>query len=185
MQFGIRKLEIEPSMLGVLARELNLKEGDDIYECIPREARVLELPRDVAIVSIATDRSTDRVVLVMASLSWQGIGNLELWEPDADNPDVPSIHVCREVKSPDDEDGTDVEVTTYPVGEERLEQDYTYHAPTGNDQILRYKLLRDQARTMASNVMQFTPASREQSLALTRIEEAVMWANAAIARNEH
>jgi len=29
-----------------------------------------------------------------------------------------------------------------------------------------------------------TPESREQSLAITALEEAVMWANAAIARRE-
>jgi hypothetical protein len=76
------------------------------------------------------------------------------------------------------------DVITYPIDDARLEQAFTYHPPAGDDQVARYNLLRDQARTMASNVMQFTQSSREQSLALTKIEEAVMWANAAIARNE-
>jgi hypothetical protein len=32
--------------------------------------------------------------------------------------------------------------------------------------------------------VEHTPESREQSLALTNLEQAVMWANAAIARRE-
>ena len=37
---------------------------------------------------------------------------------------------------------------------------------------------------MAEEIVKHTPPSREQSLALTALEECVMWANAAIARNE-
>lgn len=33
-------------------------------------------------------------------------------------------------------------------------------------------------------IAEFTPTSREQELALTKLEEAIMWANASIARNE-
>lgn len=37
---------------------------------------------------------------------------------------------------------------------------------------------------MALAVMQVAPEGRERSLALTKIEEAVMWANTGIAREE-
>ncbi len=37
---------------------------------------------------------------------------------------------------------------------------------------------------LAQYVLALTPESREQSLAVTKLEEAMMWANAAIARNE-
>jgi len=37
---------------------------------------------------------------------------------------------------------------------------------------------------MTVKVLQVAPDSRERSLALTKIEEAVFWANAAIAREE-
>jgi len=66
---------------------------------------------------------------------------------------------------------------------ERIDRDFTYHTPKG-DQPERYKFLRDEARVLAINICKLTPPSREQSLALTHLEEAIFWANAAIARNE-
>lgn len=64
-----------------------------------------------------------------------------------------------------------------------LEKKFTYHPPKG-DQIPRYTAIRDAAKELAYLVLENTPPSREQSLFLTKLEEAVMWANAAIARNE-
>ena len=64
-----------------------------------------------------------------------------------------------------------------------LTKRFTYHAPKG-DQAERYADLRDRAHNLANAIVNFTPASREQSLAITALEEAVFWANAAIARNE-
>ncbi len=66
---------------------------------------------------------------------------------------------------------------------EKLEKDFTYHAPKG-DQIPRYQAIRDQAKQFAAYILDATIPSREQSLALTKLEEVVFWANAAIARNE-
>lgn len=40
------------------------------------------------------------------------------------------------------------------------------------------------AKELAYMICQNTPTSREQSLALTNLEQAIFWANAAIARNE-
>jgi len=40
------------------------------------------------------------------------------------------------------------------------------------------------AKIFAQELCRFCPDSRERSLALTKLEEAVSWANAAIARNE-
>lgn len=65
----------------------------------------------------------------------------------------------------------------------RIERDFKYHPPK-NDQTERYTALRSSARVLAEQIAKYTPASREQSLALTNLEQAVMWANAAIARNE-
>jgi len=60
---------------------------------------------------------------------------------------------------------------------------FCYHAPRF-DQTHRYYSLREAAKSLAQYILDLTPPSREQSLALTKLEEAVMWANAAIARNE-
>jgi hypothetical protein len=65
----------------------------------------------------------------------------------------------------------------------RVERDFTYHAPKG-DQPARYEAVRAKAKELAVLIIETTPESREQSSALTRLEEAVMHANAAIARNE-
>lgn len=65
----------------------------------------------------------------------------------------------------------------------QLQKAFTYHPPHG-DQAERYLLLRDSARALATEIAQTTPESREQSIALTKLEECVMFANAAIARNE-
>jgi len=65
----------------------------------------------------------------------------------------------------------------------RIENDFTYHSPK-DDQPERYVYIRDLAKALALTTIQETPESREQSLALTSLEEYVFWANAAIARNE-
>lgn len=60
---------------------------------------------------------------------------------------------------------------------------FTYHPPKG-DQADRYELIRANARGLANLICEVTPTSREKALALTKLDEAVMWANAVIARNE-
>ena len=60
---------------------------------------------------------------------------------------------------------------------------FTYHPPTGT-QPDRYREIRDTAARFADLIVTSTPTSREQALALTSLEQAVMWANAAIARRE-
>jgi hypothetical protein len=65
----------------------------------------------------------------------------------------------------------------------RVNNDFTYHAPHPY-QIGRYAALREAGRLLAIKIVENTPISREQSLALTNLEQAIMFANAAIARNE-
>ena len=64
-----------------------------------------------------------------------------------------------------------------------IENNFTYHKPFGT-QPQRYEQVRAKAKEYAEYLVSNTPVSREQSLALTKLEEAVFWANAAIARNE-
>lgn len=64
-----------------------------------------------------------------------------------------------------------------------IENRFTYHKPI-EGQPARYELLRASAKKFALEIVANSPPSREQSLALTKLEEAMMWANAAIARNE-
>jgi len=67
--------------------------------------------------------------------------------------------------------------------EAELDNRFTYHPPKG-DQAIRYEAIRAQARDFAAFLDKKVPDSREKSLAMTHLEDAVMWANAAIARNE-
>lgn len=60
---------------------------------------------------------------------------------------------------------------------------FTYHAPK-QDQIPRYTELRETVFALAMGLCQTCPQSRELSVALTKLDEVVMWANAAIARRE-
>lgn len=66
---------------------------------------------------------------------------------------------------------------------EELETRFTYHAPKDN-QPIRYTIIRAEAKRFADLCDELCPNSSEKSLAFTKLEEAVMWANAAIARNE-
>jgi hypothetical protein len=60
---------------------------------------------------------------------------------------------------------------------------FTYHPPFG-DQPQRYEDIRRNAYSLAGFILASCPDSRELSLALTKLEECVFWANASIARNE-
>ena len=59
---------------------------------------------------------------------------------------------------------------------------FTYHPPSP-EQIPVYQEIRNTGHEFARLISVYATDSRELSLALTAIEEAVMWANAAIARN--
>lgn len=64
-----------------------------------------------------------------------------------------------------------------------IEKNFTYHAPKG-DQPERYTKIRGKAKELAELLDESCPDSREKSLAFTKLDEVVMWANASIARNE-
>ena len=66
---------------------------------------------------------------------------------------------------------------------EQIEKSFTYHLPEP-EQAERYVTIRSVAKEFAYLIGGLTPQSREQSLAITKLEEVVFWANAAIARNE-
>ncbi len=64
-----------------------------------------------------------------------------------------------------------------------LENRFTYHAPHA-DQLPRYAAIRAVGKELAKLVMRYCPVSRERGIALDKIQEATMWANAAIACGE-
>ena len=64
-----------------------------------------------------------------------------------------------------------------------IEKRFTYHAPKAG-QPEKYVSIRNLAKDLAYLVDQLCPESREKSTSLTKLDEVVMFANAAIARNE-
>jgi hypothetical protein len=63
-----------------------------------------------------------------------------------------------------------------------LDNIYKYHAPK-EGQPEKYENIRGTAKEYAKKISEICPQSRELSCALTKLEEVVFWANAAVARN--
>lgn len=63
-----------------------------------------------------------------------------------------------------------------------IENNFMYHQPK-EDQNEKYEEIRNKAKELAYLIDDICPSSREKSLAFTKLEESVMWANASIARN--
>ena len=66
---------------------------------------------------------------------------------------------------------------------ETIENNFSYHIPK-DGQSERYNQLRDKAKELAYLMSEVCPNSRERALAMTKLEECSMWANASIAREE-
>jgi hypothetical protein len=64
----------------------------------------------------------------------------------------------------------------------QFENNFIYHSPK-EGQPEKYTALREKAKEFAYLVDELCPNSREKSVAITELETAVFWANAAIARN--
>jgi hypothetical protein len=65
-----------------------------------------------------------------------------------------------------------------------LDRRFSYHPPTGT-QPERHQKVRAVLRAAAEALSEMTPECREQSLALTHLEQAMFYASAAIARREN
>lgn len=69
-----------------------------------------------------------------------------------------------------------------PLTKKDLDDIFSYHVPEP-DQILKYQTIRDAAKVFAAVVLDNTPLSADQTVAVRKIREAVMVANASIALN--
>jgi hypothetical protein len=63
---------------------------------------------------------------------------------------------------------------------DEIDHRFTYHAPTPTRVVLHEDVRRD-CRELAHVLNETLPEGREKSLALTHLQEVMMWANAAIA----
>ena len=64
-----------------------------------------------------------------------------------------------------------------------LHSRFVFH-PATEDQAVRSAAIRAAAEVFAQAVLVNSACGRERSISLTKIDEAMMWANASIARNE-
>ncbi len=71
---------------------------------------------------------------------------------------------------------------------DRIEDDFRYHSPK-DDQPKKYEELRSKGKELAIMINSFCPTPGpgfivdEKQKALEKLQECIMWANAAIARN--
>lgn len=66
---------------------------------------------------------------------------------------------------------------------DELARRFAFH-PTGDDQVraARHERIRAAGRALAELLVDLVPDCRERSIAVERLEEAVMWGNAGLAR---
>lgn len=67
---------------------------------------------------------------------------------------------------------------------EVLINQYKHHAPKSDKIAALHGNVRQELFVVANWINELLPRCREKSLALTKLEEAMFWANAAIARNQ-
>jgi hypothetical protein len=60
---------------------------------------------------------------------------------------------------------------------------FRHHTPKDLETSQKYEHIREYCLDLANYLNEQCPESREKSLAVTKLEEVMFWANAAIARN--
>ena len=66
------------------------------------------------------------------------------------------------------------------ITKKHLDVYFTYHPPQGDD-AGHYKAMTDCFRVAAEGILNHTPSSAEQTIAIRKLQEARMWANSAVA----
>lgn len=69
------------------------------------------------------------------------------------------------------------------ITKKEIDNRFMHHLPKA-DQAERYDKVREACKKVANLINKQCPDSREKSLAITKLEEVMFWANASIARNE-
>lgn len=73
---------------------------------------------------------------------------------------------------------------THVERHQRLVHNLTNHPPATEGVVKRFEEIREAAKLFGGKIIQLVPDNREKSLALTQLEQTVMWAIAGIARNQ-
>ena len=70
------------------------------------------------------------------------------------------------------------------IAPEDIEHRFAFHAATTEEKRDAHTSVRQACRRLADFINEYAPDGREKSLAITHVEEAMLWANAAIARQQ-
>ncbi len=65
-----------------------------------------------------------------------------------------------------------------------IQHRFAYHAPKNDEKRRAHERVRSYLGQVAEEFNQSLPEGREKSLAVTKLEEAMFWANAALAREK-
>lgn len=60
---------------------------------------------------------------------------------------------------------------------------FKFHPAKDEETKEKHKTIRDHCGSLAMLINEYVPEGREKALAITKLEEVMMWANAGIARN--
>jgi len=63
-----------------------------------------------------------------------------------------------------------------------IEHRFAFHAATTQEKRDDHTTIRQQCRKLADRMNEFLPDGREKAIVLTKLEEVMFWANAALAR---
>lgn len=66
----------------------------------------------------------------------------------------------------------------------RIEHWFTYHAPTGPEQLEAYQAIREAGKHLAITISENCPPGADATAVIRKVREATMTANAAIACGE-
>lgn len=67
---------------------------------------------------------------------------------------------------------------------EDLEHRIKHHPPQSDEAVAAHEAVRAGILDFCDVLLEYVPESRERALAITNLEQSMMWANAAIARNQ-
>lgn len=69
-----------------------------------------------------------------------------------------------------------------PATSADIDNRFSYHPATTDETKAKHEQVRELCKSLADELDEMLPPSREKSLAITKLEEAMFWANAGIAR---